>query len=220
VHGNDTLGTALVSSALTCAAAGADCPPFSYEYNPYAEDIYAHDNFYLNNGTNADTSGDFGVLFRLIGVGTPGSPTEDVLWDGFINDLCDQEDAPENCYQTCDCEGDYAAAKCGEACDTVQDCFNFGTDQGLICDANVCVPAVAEDCDDELLTCGDQSLCVAAEIDDPGICLGLDFDGTYRDLTSNVCPGSNPPNPVSWGACVSRFNTTDTKDRLCDLEPM
>jgi parallel beta-helix repeat protein len=86
VQGNDTLGLALVSSSLTCDAAGADCPPYAYDYNPYAEMIYAHDNYFLNNGTNADTSGDFGLLFLLFGVGTPDAPSEDVIWDGNIRD--------------------------------------------------------------------------------------------------------------------------------------
>jgi hypothetical protein len=48
--------------------------------------IYAHDNYFLNNGTNADTSGDFGLLFLLFGVGTPEMPSEDVIWDGNIRD--------------------------------------------------------------------------------------------------------------------------------------
>ena len=142
VQGNDTLGLVLVSSALTCAAAGADCPPYSYPYNPYAQDIYAHDNYFLNNGTNADTAGDFGLLFPLFGVGTPDNPTEDVLWDGILEE--------------------------GGA--------------------------------------------------DPGICLGSDFDGTYRDMTDNAC--NDEPNTVAWAACAAMNTTTDTTGRLCDLESM
>lgn len=86
VQGNDSLGLAIVSSSFTCDAANADCPPFSYEYNPYAEDIYAHDNFFLNNGTNADPDSDFYLVFDILNVGTPESPAEDVFWDGNIRE--------------------------------------------------------------------------------------------------------------------------------------
>ena len=84
VQGNDSLGLAIVSSAFTCDAAGADCPPYSYEYNPYAEDIYAHDNYFLNNGTNAQTTGEFGIIFDLLNYGTPENPTPSVLWGGSV----------------------------------------------------------------------------------------------------------------------------------------
>ncbi len=84
VQGNDTLGLAIVSSAFTCDAAGADCPPYSYEYNPYAEDIYAHDNYFLNNGTNAQLTGEFGIIFDLLDYGTPENPTPNVLWGGSV----------------------------------------------------------------------------------------------------------------------------------------
>lgn len=85
VQGNDTLGLSIVSSSFTCDAAGADCPPYSYPYDPYAENIYAHDNYFLNNGTNADVSGDFGLIFDLFNIGTPEAPVEDVIWGGNID---------------------------------------------------------------------------------------------------------------------------------------
>ena len=84
VQGNDSLGLAIVSSAFTCDAAGADCPPYSYEYNPYAEDIYAHDNYFLNNGTNAQPTAEFGIIFDLLDIGTPENPTPSVLWGGSV----------------------------------------------------------------------------------------------------------------------------------------
>ena len=46
------------------------------------------------------------------------------------------------------------------------------------------------------------------------------FEGTYRDMTQNMCPGSDPPNSVLWAACATMNNTTDTTGRLCDLDPM
>ena len=86
VQGNDSLGFAAVSNAFTCDAAGEDCPPYAEfpEYNPYVEDLYVHDNYYLNNGTNADTESDFFIVFDLLNYGTPEMPTPDVLWDGYI----------------------------------------------------------------------------------------------------------------------------------------
>jgi parallel beta-helix repeat protein len=140
VQGNDTLGLAIVSSSFTCDAAGADCPPYSYDYNPYAQDIYAHDNYFLNNGTNADTESEFYLIFDLLNVGTPEAPTPDVIWDGNI--------APP------------------------------GTE-------------------------------------DPGICLGTDFAGTYRDLTNNQC--QMPANAAVFAACIVDNNTASTANRLCDL---
>ena len=110
IQGNDTLGIALVSSAFTCDAAGADCPPYSYDYNPYAEDIYAHDNYFLNNGTNAQTTGDFGIVFDLLDYGTPDNPTPDVLWGGSVApDVTD----PEICLGT-DFDGTYVDLTSGE----------------------------------------------------------------------------------------------------------
>jgi hypothetical protein len=140
IQGNDTLGLAIVSSSFTCDAAGADCPPYSYDYNPYAQNIYAHDNYFLNNGTNADTESDFYLIFDLLNVGTPEAPSPDVIWDGNI--------APP------------------------------GTE-------------------------------------DPGICLGTDFDGTYNDLTSNQC--QMPANAPAFAICIVDNNTTSTAGRLCDL---
>jgi parallel beta-helix repeat protein len=84
IQGNDSIGLAIVSSSFTCDAAGADCPPYSYEYNAYAEDIYVHDNYFLGNGTNVDEQSDFYLVFQIVGAGTPENPTEDVLWDGNI----------------------------------------------------------------------------------------------------------------------------------------
>ena len=84
IQGNDSIGLAIVSSSFTCDAAGADCPPYSYEYNPYAENIYVHDNYFQGNGTNADADSPFSIIFLLTGTGTPENPTEDTMWDGNI----------------------------------------------------------------------------------------------------------------------------------------
>ena len=139
IQGNRSIGMALVSSSFTCDAAGADCPPYSYPYNPYAEDIYAHDNFFQDNGTEFDQESDFYILFDLLDLGTPENPTDDILWDGQIR------------------EG----------------------------------------------------------VDDPEICLGADFDGTYRDLSQNMCQGLSD---IAYAGCLADNNTTDTTGRLCDRE--
>jgi len=96
IQGNDTLAIAMVSNAFTCDAAGEDCPPYDDfpEYNPYTENLYVHDNYFLNNGTNADTESDFFLVFDLLNIGTPDSPTEDVLWDGYIRE---GNDSPNVC---------------------------------------------------------------------------------------------------------------------------
>jgi len=138
IQGNDSTGLAIVSSSFTCDAAGADCPPYSYDYNAYAQNIYAHDNYFLNNGTNADVASDFGPIFSLLGFGTQENPTPEVLWDGNI---------------------------------------------------------------------------VPPGTDDPGICLGTDFEGTYIDLTNNQCQG--PANSAEFVACVIANNTMSTAGRLC-----
>jgi hypothetical protein len=140
IQGNDTIGLTMVGSAFTCDAAGADCPPWSYDYNPYVQNAYVHDNYFLNNGTNADTQSDFYVIFNLLGYGTPASPTPDVMWDGYI--------APP------------------------------GTE-------------------------------------DPNVCLGTDFTGTYIDLTGDAC--QMPANAGEYAACIVTNSTTDTAGRLCDL---
>jgi parallel beta-helix repeat protein len=142
IQGNDSLAAVLVSSSFTCDAAGADCPPYSYEYNAYTEMIFYHDNFVLNNGTNADTESDFGAIFALLGFGTEENPTEDVLFDGNLR----------------------------------------------------------------------------MEGVDPDVCLGTDFDGTYRDLTQNQC--QNPADTGEYITCLLTNNTTDTTGRICDLDPM
>lgn len=142
IQGNDTVGLIMVSSSFTCDGAGADCPPYSYDYNPYAEDIYAHDNYFLNNGTNADTESDFYIIFDLFDLGTPENPSPDIMWDGNI----------------------------------------------------------------------------AMDNDDPGICLGSDFSGTYRDLSNNQC--QMPESTPAFAACLFENSTTSTEGRLCDLTPM
>jgi len=86
IQGNDSMGLAIVSSSFTCDAAGADCPPYSYPYNAYAENIYVHDNYFLNNGTNADMDSDFSIIFNILNVGTPENPTPDIMWDGNIRE--------------------------------------------------------------------------------------------------------------------------------------
>ena len=86
VQGNDSFGASLVSSSFTCDAANADCPPYSYPYNAYAEQIYIHSNNIVNNGTNADFQSDFGAIFAMLGIGTEENPSEDILFDGNLRD--------------------------------------------------------------------------------------------------------------------------------------
>jgi parallel beta-helix repeat protein len=107
VQSNDSGGVVIVSNAVTCDAAGFDCPPYEDfpEYNPYPQDIYAHDNFFANNGTSADTSSEFGQLFLLKGWGTAGSPTPEVMWDGYLEPPGDAD--PGICLGT-DFDGTYA----------------------------------------------------------------------------------------------------------------
>lgn len=139
IQGNDSLGIVIVSNAFTCDAASEDCPPYDDfpEYNPYTENIYTHDNFFLNNGTNADTESPFYIIYDLLDFGTPESPAPDILWDGYIR------------------EGN----------------------------------------------------------DDPNVCLGEDFTGTYLDMTSNACQGQ--PNLPSFAQCIAENHTTSTDGRLC-----
>ena len=87
IQGNDTAGMMIVSNALTCRAAGADCPPFDFEdYNPYVENIYIHDNNFVNNGTNADQTSGFYLIFDILNMGTEESPTPSIVWDGYISE--------------------------------------------------------------------------------------------------------------------------------------
>jgi len=138
IQGNDTGGMLIVSNALTCAAAGADCPPFDFaDYNPYVENVYIHDNNFVGNGTNADQTSDFFIIFDILGMGTPENPTPDITWDGFIAD----------------------------------------------------------------------------GVDDPNVCLGEDYAGTYIDLTNAMC--GDVSNPPAFAACVAENNTMSTEGRLC-----
>ena len=66
VQGNKSLGIVIVSSFFTCVAANTDCPPYGFAYNPYAVNIYAHDNHILNNGTSFDMESDFYPLFAFL----------------------------------------------------------------------------------------------------------------------------------------------------------
>jgi parallel beta-helix repeat protein len=85
IQGNDTGGMLIVSNALTCAAAGADCPPFDFpEYNPYVENVYVHNNVFVDNGTNADQTSSFYLIFDILNMGTPENPTPNIVWDGFV----------------------------------------------------------------------------------------------------------------------------------------
>ena len=86
VQGNGSFALAIVSSSFTCDAAGADCPPYSYPYNAYAEDQYIHDNHFADNGTNADPDSPFSIIFQVLGYGSPENPTPDIMWDGNIRE--------------------------------------------------------------------------------------------------------------------------------------
>ena len=44
--------------------------------------IYTHDNYFADNGT--DVQGEFAPLFLALGIGTEENPVEDVFWDGYI----------------------------------------------------------------------------------------------------------------------------------------
>jgi hypothetical protein len=79
---NITLGIGMSSNVLNCQVADSDCPPYSDGYDPYAKNIYIHDNTFTNNG--ADAQGDFGDLFNILGFGAAGlPPVPDVTWDGY-----------------------------------------------------------------------------------------------------------------------------------------
>ena len=54
---------------------------------------------------------------------------------------------------------------------------------------------------------------VADGVDDPNVCLGEDYDGSYIDLTSGMC--GDVENEPQFAACVVEFNTTSTEGRLC-----
>jgi parallel beta-helix repeat protein len=86
---NLTLGIGLASNILNCQLASSDCPPYNPGYDPYAKNIYIHDNLFTNNGT--DPQGDFGDLFNILGFGNPGGPpVPDVLWDGYLEPGTDE----------------------------------------------------------------------------------------------------------------------------------
>jgi parallel beta-helix repeat protein len=139
IQGNDTGGLLIVSNALTCAAAGEDCPisfPFP-EYNPYVENVYIHDNTFEGNGTAADKTSGFYVIFDILNMGNEENPTPNIVWDGFIAD----------------------------------------------------------------------------GVDDPNVCFGEDYTGTYVDLTDNMCGEVN--SAPAFAGCVAEKNTPSTEGRLC-----
>ena len=79
---NITGGILVISNYFVCQAAPpTDCDQFE-GYVPYALNLYVHDNFFADNGT--DVQGDFAPLFLALGVGTAENPVEDVFWDGYI----------------------------------------------------------------------------------------------------------------------------------------
>jgi hypothetical protein len=74
---NNSTALLLVSNVLLCQIAGSDCDA-QEGYNRYPEQIYVHDNIYINNGTDPqDIVGDIAVI--------TGTPTPEVIWDGYIN---------------------------------------------------------------------------------------------------------------------------------------
>jgi parallel beta-helix repeat protein len=90
---NWSTGLLLVSNVILCQLAEDDCG-YQEGYNPYPEQIYVHDNVYINNGTNPqDLVGDIAQI--------TGIPTPEVIWDGYINlnGVCD--DASDNTGDSC-----------------------------------------------------------------------------------------------------------------------
>jgi parallel beta-helix repeat protein len=51
---------------------------------------------------------------------------------------------------------------------------------------------------------------------DPRICLGADYDSTYRDMTDNQCQDVPSGDLGGLLVCASNNDTTDTAGRLCD----
>jgi len=81
---NDSTAMLLVSNVILCQIAGDDCGAQD-GYNRYPEQIYVHDNTYINNGT--DPQGIVGDIAVITGL-----PTPEVIWDGYINpDTTDPE---------------------------------------------------------------------------------------------------------------------------------
>jgi parallel beta-helix repeat protein len=74
---NNSTGLLLVSNVILCQIAGSDCDA-QEGYNRYPEQIYVHDNIYINNGT--DPQGIVGEIALIT-----GTPTPEIIWDGYIN---------------------------------------------------------------------------------------------------------------------------------------
>ena len=76
---NDSVGMLVVSNVLLCQIAGADCNA-QPGYVPYAENIYIHDNTYINNGTApTDVLAQIAILIPAWGGVVPN-----VVWDGYM----------------------------------------------------------------------------------------------------------------------------------------
>jgi parallel beta-helix repeat protein len=121
---NLTLGIGMASNVLNCQISGGDCPEYNEGYDPYVQNNYIHDNVFTNNGT--DPQGDFGLVLKLIGVGVPGTPVPDVVWDGYQPRVCDGGDnAGAACFANADCPD----GSCISGASTTNDAANcLGTD--------------------------------------------------------------------------------------------
>jgi len=91
VDSNDSVAMLIVSNVLLCQLSGQDCNFDEIPgYNPYPEQIYIHDNIYINNGNDPKSIlADISVL--------TGLPMPAVIWDGYIREGLDD---PEICMGT------------------------------------------------------------------------------------------------------------------------
>ena len=191
---NLTLGIGLASNILNCQVADSDCNPYNPGYDPYAKNIYIHDNLFTNNGT--DPQGDFGLLFNVLGFGTPGMPpVPDVVWDGYLNQVCDESstNAGEICYSDDAC--DDASDNTGDRCTADGDCPNGAC--VAVCPNGACV----------------------TEDPDAGICLGTDAAAAASSLViGNECQNIRDlgENLGEYITCVGDFSETDPADLLCE----
>jgi parallel beta-helix repeat protein len=85
INSNKTLSVAIVSNVWNCQVnPPTDCPGdegYTAGYDPYAKNVYVHDNAYVNNGYDPDS--DYVVLFAAL---TGGEPIEEVIWDGNLEE--------------------------------------------------------------------------------------------------------------------------------------
>ncbi len=113
IQGNDTVGIGIISNTLICQFSlfevppdPTDCGPYEGGYNPYVQNVYVHDNFFMGNG--ADPQAPFDALFEALGFGAPPlDPVPSIIWDGYIKLICDASstNSGEICFSDAECEG-------------------------------------------------------------------------------------------------------------------